>query len=82
MQVIVMQQVIGDVRVYDYSQKTSSGIAVTTFDLRFYDMQLYTVLTIANNISTGIDSHVKGKFSGCSWICSCSSNKCNFNNSS
>jgi hypothetical protein len=56
--------VIGDVRPYDFMQRTSAGIAVTTFDLRFYDMQLYTVLTVANTITTGVDSHVKGKFSG------------------
>ena len=56
--------VIGDVRPYDFMQKTLSGIAVTTFDLRFYDMQLYTVLTVANTITTGVDSYVKGKFSG------------------
>ena len=56
--------VIGDVRPYDFMQRTLAGIAVTTFDLRFYDMQLYTVLTVANTITTGVDSHVKGKFSG------------------
>ena len=56
--------VIGDVRPYDFMQRTSAGIAVTTFDLRFYDMQLYTVLVVANAITTGVDSHVKGKFSG------------------
>ncbi len=56
--------VIGDVRPYDFMQRTSAGIAVTTFDLRFYDMQLYTVLVVANTITTGVDSHVKGKFSG------------------
>ena len=27
-------------------------------------MQLYTVLTVANAFTTGVDSHVKGKFSG------------------
>ena len=58
-------QVIGNVRCYDYSQKTSAGIAVTTFDLKFYDLQLYTKLTVAKAQSLiGSDSHVKGKFSG------------------
>ena len=57
--------VIGNVRCYDYSQKSTSGIAVTTFDLKFYDLQLYTKITVAKAQSVyGSDSHVKGKFSG------------------
>ena len=57
--------VIGDVRPYDFMQRTSAGIAVTTFDLRFYDMQLYTVVTVAKTQTVyGADSHVEGKFSG------------------
>ena len=56
--------VIGDVRAYDYSQKTSTGIGVTTFDLKFYDMQLYTVVGVATVLTHGIDAHVKGKYSG------------------
>ena len=56
--------VIGDARVFDYNQKASSGIGVTTFDLKIYDIQLYTVLTLTNNETIVADSYVKGKFSG------------------
>ena len=61
--------IIGDARSFDYSRKTAVGAAVTTFDLKFYDLQLYTVLTVANSFSaTSIqipaDAHVKGKYSG------------------
>ena len=56
--------VIGDVRAYDYSQKSTTGIAVTTFDLKFYDMQLYTVVGVATVLSHGVDAYVKGKYSG------------------
>ena len=61
--------IIGDARSFDYSRKTAVGVAVSSFDLKFYDLQLYTVLTVANNFSaTSIqipaDAHVKGKYSG------------------
>ena len=56
--------VIGDARVFDYNQKAVAGIGVTTFDLKLYDIQLYTVLTLSNNETIAEDSFVKGKFSG------------------
>ena len=56
--------IIGNARVYDYSQKSITGIGVTTFDLKFYDFQLYTVLELASTITHGVDAHIKGKFSG------------------
>ena len=56
--------VIGDARVFDYNQKAVAGIGVTAFDLKLYDIQLYTVLTLSNNETIAEDSHVKGKFSG------------------
>jgi hypothetical protein len=57
--------VIGDARVFDYSEKiVGTSASLSTYDLKVYDVQLYTVLTTANNFSTAIHSHVKGKFSG------------------
>ena len=56
--------VIGDARVFDYNQKAVAGIGVTAFDLKLYDIQLYTVLTLSNNETIAEDSFVKGKFSG------------------
>jgi len=57
--------VIGDARVFDYSEKiVGTSASLSTYDLKIYDLQLYTVLTTANSFSTGIHSHVKGKFSG------------------
>jgi len=57
--------VIGQVRVFDYDQKVvgASG-SFSTYDLKIYDLQLYTSLTTTNNFSTAVHSHVKGKFSG------------------
>ena len=57
--------VIGDARVFDYSETiVGTSASLSTYDLKVYDLQLYTVLTTANNFSTAIHSHVKGKFSG------------------
>jgi len=57
--------VIGDARVFDHSEKlVGTSASLSTYDLKVYDVQLYTVLTTANSFSTGIHSHVKGKFSG------------------
>ena len=57
--------VIGDARVFDYSETiVGTSASLSTYDLKVYDVQLYTVLTTANNFSTAIHSHVKGKFSG------------------
>ena len=57
--------VIGQVRIFDYDQKVvgASG-SFSTYDLKIYDLQLYTSLTTTNNFSTAAHSHVKGKFSG------------------
>ena len=57
--------VIGQVRIFDYDQKVvgASG-SFSTYDLKIYDLQLYTSLTTTNNFSAVIHSHVKGKFSG------------------
>ena len=57
--------VIGDARVFDYSKTlVGTSASLSTYDLKVYDVQLYTVLTTANSFSTPIHSHVKGKFSG------------------
>ena len=59
---------IGTAKIYDYKQKSSSGIAVTTYDLSIYDVQLYTYLTISKTIdaSYGAYTRVEGKYSGAS----------------
>mgnify|MGYP003323156732 CR=1 FL=1 len=57
---------IGTAKVYDYKQKSSSGIAVTTYDLSIYDVQLYTYLTISKTIDAVYCAYtrVEGKYSG------------------
>ena len=57
--------VIGQVRIFDYDQKVvgASG-SFSTYDLKIYDLQLYTSLTTTNSFSAVIHSHVKGKYSG------------------
>jgi hypothetical protein len=57
---------VGTAKVYDYKQKTTSGIAVTTYNLSLYDVQLYTRLTISKNIDASYGSYtrVEGKYSG------------------
>ena len=61
---------VGTAKVYDYKQKTTSGIAVTTYNLSLYDVQLYTRLTITKTIDvpTGLTygsyTRVEGKYSG------------------
>jgi len=61
--------VIGNVRIFDYDQKVvgTSG-SFSTYDLKIYDLQLYTTLIVQNTFTSGsavsIHSHVKGKFSG------------------
>ena len=61
--------VIGNVRIFDYDQKVvgTSG-SFSTYDLKIYDLQLYTTLVVQNQFTSGnavlIHSHVKGKFSG------------------
>ena len=61
---------VGTAKVYDYKQKSSSGIAITTYSLSVYDVQLYTRLTIAKTIdvpsglSYGSYIRVEGKYSG------------------
>ena len=58
--------IIGDARVFDFNQKAVSGIGVTTYDLKVYDIQLYTVLTVSNDATIPADSYVEGKYSGSS----------------
>ena len=56
--------VIGDARVFDFNQKAVAGIGATAFDLKLYDIQLYTKIKVSNNETIAEDSYVKGKFSG------------------
>ena len=61
---------VGTAKVYDYKQKSSSGIAATTYSLSLYDVQLYTRLTITKTIDVpagltyGSYTRVEGKYSG------------------
>jgi len=61
---------VGTAKVYDYKQKSSSGIAATTYSISLYDVQLYTRLTITKTIDVpagltyGSYTRVEGKYSG------------------
>ena len=62
---VTQGSVIGQVRVFDYNEKiVGTSASLSTYDLKIYDLQLYTTLVTTNNFSTAIHSHVKGKFSG------------------
>ena len=57
---------VGTAKVYDFKQTSATGVAVTTYNLSIYDVQLYTRLTLSKNIdaSYGAYTRVEGKFSG------------------
>ena len=56
--------VIGNARIYDFSKKNIAGIGTERFDLRLYDIQTFTVLTLGLALTAGNSAHVKGVFSG------------------
>ena len=58
--------VIGSARVYDFSQKSISGVGTERFDLKLFDIQTFTTLTVGLGVTAIDGSHVKGKFSGAS----------------
>ena len=58
--------VIGKMRAFDFAQKSVIGATSTVYDLKFYDLQLYSVLTVATQITVTAGSHIEGKYSGSS----------------
>ncbi len=58
--------VIGNARVYDFSKKNIAGIGTERFDLRLFDIQTFTTLTLGLGVSAGNSAFVKGVFSGAS----------------
>ena len=56
--------VIGNARIYDFSKKNIAGIGTERFDLRLYDIQTFTTITIGLKITAANSAHVKGVFSG------------------
>ena len=58
--------IIGTAKVYDYKQKSSSGVAVTTYDLSLFDIQLDTYLKLSKTVDVSYDAYtrVEGKNSG------------------
>ena len=55
---------IGLARAYDFNQKFQVGVSTEKFDLRLYDIQTFTEITVGTAITAAKDSYVKGKFSG------------------
>jgi len=55
---------IGLARVYDFNQKVISGVSTTQYELRLFDVQTYTNLTIGYGLTAPADAHVKGQYSG------------------
>ncbi|BCU98000.1 MAG: hypothetical protein CM15mV20_0810 [uncultured marine virus] len=49
---------------YDFNQKFQVGISTEKYDLRLYDIQTFTEITVGTAITAAKDSYVKGKFSG------------------
>ena len=58
--------VIGDARVYDFSKKSISGVGTERFDMKLFDIQTFTNLTVGLGLTASASSHVKGQFSGAS----------------
>ena len=62
-------ETIGVARVYDIEQVSSSGVSTTRYDLRTFDIDLYTELTVGLGVTAVDTAHVKGKYSGASGLC-------------
>jgi hypothetical protein len=56
--------VIGNARVYDFGKKSISGIGTERFDLKLFDIQTFTTLTIGLGVTANNAAFVRGKFSG------------------
>ena len=55
---------IGYARAYDFNQKFNVGVSTDKYDLRLYDIQTFTEITVGLNLTAAKDSYVKGQFSG------------------
>jgi len=58
--------VIGNARIYDFNKKNIAGIGTERFDLRLFDIQTFTVLTLGLGVTAANSAFVKGVFSGAS----------------
>ena len=56
--------VIGNARIYDFGKKSIAGVGTERFDLRLYDIQTFTNLTIGLGVTAANSAHVKGVYSG------------------
>ena len=56
--------IIGNARVYDFGKKNIAGIGTERFDLRLYDIQTYTTLTLGLSVSALNSALVRGVYSG------------------
>ena len=59
---------IGNARVYDFSQKVISGVGTSRYDLKLFDIQTFTNITVGFALTAQNAAHVKGKFSGATGI--------------
>ena len=58
---------IGTARVYSFNLTDSPYTnESTSWDLRLYDIQTYTILTVNSDINVSAGDHIKGKYSGAS----------------
>ena len=58
--------VIGKARVYDYAQKNISGVGTSRYDVKLFDIQTFTNITVGFALTASANSYVRGKFSGAS----------------
>jgi len=56
--------VIGNARIYDFGKRNIAGIGTERFDLRLYDIQTFTTLTLGLGVTAANSAFVKGVFSG------------------
>lgn len=56
--------VIGNARIYDFSKKNIAGIGTERFDIKLYDIQTFTTLTLGLGVTALNSALVKGVFSG------------------
>ena len=58
--------VIGKARVYDYAQKNISGVGTSRYDVKLFDIETFTNITVGFALTASANSYVRGKFSGAS----------------
>ena len=60
--------IIGNARVYDYNQKSISGVGTSRYDLKLFDIQTFTNITVGFALTAQNAAHVKGKYSGATGV--------------